>query len=505
MAASLNPPATPPGTPTGHTTSPVEGLERMTLTTCKASNILLRLPGELHSQISSYMDKDLVSITLPVASNDCTSNILLPYYIPRLSDEKQRLLTIALLTGFPISSLCWILDVLVFGVETEHAEVLHSSDMFASLEEHWRGRDLPAWRIINPADWHNDASADRVGILNAAAALGKVEVLQALFGRIISWMDVAELDQGLLTRYPTPILYACLYAQPHAVRWLTDWYTQHAPAALDVIFSDNLSSPSADYWRCTPFCLAMVGLRYPGRTEEDVLSVLNVLESYPAVGVLPGEADVPWMTMLYQASVVLPAPILRVLLRRMPFSADQLATGGGFIGSMASKPTPYSLGCIQVLLDAGVRLPEDCWVRFIMGGNPQLFSWMAQNVPGFLQQRQWPNFLALMEVLVSISQRLSPRGFAGDQTLCFAILSSEAVTATPNAHYHSDDRGVSVATPRQYFRPFFDALVRAGADVDGLWVDGKPRDTRWDTPRMASYRNWTARQLMEEIRWTGSL
>ncbi|KAA8914032.1 hypothetical protein FN846DRAFT_902313 [Sphaerosporella brunnea] len=471
MAASLHPPATSPGTSTGYTTSP-------------ASDILLRLPGELHLQISSYLDQDLVSMALAVASDNYTSCSLLPYYIPRLSDEKRRLLTIALLTGFPITSLCWILDVLVFGIETEHAEVLHSSDMFTWHEEYWRGRALASWRIIAPHDWQNDASAHRVGILNAAAALGKVGVLRALFGRIMSWMDMAALEQGILTRYPTAVHYACL---------------EHAPAALHVVFSDNVWLPPA-FWRCTPFCLAVTGFRFPGRTQQDVLSVLEILERYPAVAVVPSEGHVHWLQRLNRSSVKLPVPILRVLIRRMPFTADQRIEG--VIRALADDPTPSSLGYMQVLLLEA-----------------RSFSWMAENVTGFLPKvpelwntlldtlvhytshvtRQWRNFLSLMEVLVTISQRLSPRGFAGDQTLCFAILTSEGVTSTPN----EPEEGAP--TPPQYLRPFVDALVRAGADLDGMWVDGEPRKARRDSPRMASYRNWTARQLLEKIQQTGRL
>ncbi|KAA8914371.1 hypothetical protein FN846DRAFT_885987 [Sphaerosporella brunnea] len=510
--AALNSPATSPGTFTGHTNHSVHGLEKKELTVCKASNILLRLPGELHLQISSYLDKDLVSMALAVASDNCTSCILLPYYIPRRSDEKRRLLTIALLTGFPLTTLCWILDVLVVGMETEHAEVLHDCDMFSKQcdQEYRRGGALATWGMITPHRSYNNAYADRVGIINAAAALGKVEVLEALFGRIMSWMDVAELEQGLLTRYPTPIHFACLHAQPHAVRWLMNWYTQHTPAALDVVFSENLDA--------TPFFLALVGFRFPGCTEEDLLDVLNVLVDYPATVVLPCEDGVPWFVRLYWESVVLPAPILRSLLERMPLSADHLATYGGIIVHLASDPSPYSLGCIKVLLKAGLQLPEDCWVNFVTGGIPKL-CWMAEKVTGFLPEvpelwstlldtlvqftsqvtGQWANFLSLMEELVTISRRLCPQGFAGDQTLCFAILTCEGVTATPNSN---DD---SVPTPQKYFRPFVEALVHAGADLDGMWVDGEPRDTRWDTPRMASYRNWTARQLLAEIKRTGRL
>ncbi|KAA8913999.1 hypothetical protein FN846DRAFT_886262 [Sphaerosporella brunnea] len=485
MAASLNPPPTPPGTSTGHSTSP-------------ASNILLRLPGELHLQISSYPDEDLVSMALAVASDNCTSYILLPYYIPRLSDEKRRLLTIALLTGFPITSLCWILDVLVFGIETEHVEVLHRSDMYTYDEEYWREQRLASWR----------PSAHRVGILKAAAALSKVGVLQALFGRITSFIDMAALAQGVLTRYPTAIHYACPYAQPDAVRWVTDWYSQQAPAALHVVFSDNQWLRPA-FWRCTPFCVAVTGFRFPGRTQQNVLRVLEILERYPAVGVVPSEGDVHWLERLDEELVRLPAMILRVLMRRMPFGADQGIKD--IISSLAIGPTPISLGYMQVLLlEAGMQLKKECWVNFVMSGNTQLFSWMPENVTGFLPTvpERWSTLrdtLAVAQFPISnggVGEHIpptNPAGFAGDQRLCFAILTSEGVTATPTEFEEG------APTPPEYFRPFVDALVRAGADLDCMWVDREPRKNRRDTPRMTSYRNWTACQLLEKIQRTGRL
>ncbi|KAA8898658.1 hypothetical protein FN846DRAFT_909971 [Sphaerosporella brunnea] len=508
MATSANPAPTSTGQQTTPGVSPQHHM-----TSDAASSPLSSLPGELHLDIASHMGEDLVSMALAVAGT--TSRQLLPYYIPRMPDTKRRLLTMALTTGLPPARLGCILDVLTFGKESEYAQVLPSTRVRGDCEEHVLPPPALGWDLIVPLVWGPNHPGDAVGVLNAAAALGKVAVLKLLLDRVISCRNATELVHGLLTTYPTPLHYACLYAQPHAVRWLIIWYARHARDAVGAIFSAHspLSSGAP-----TPFCLAVLGFLFPGRTEVDVLRVVNLLERCPVHDTRLWYGG-HWLRLLIRAKVVLPPAILRVLLRCMPWYPYQQDQISYVIAGLVGQDSPHIFRNVQMLVEAGAELPEICWATIMTTGNHQLFARMALNVPGFVPevyelwqcllsmtlsffhpiQPRWGDYLCLMEVLVSVSKRFSPQGFAGDQLLCLAILTSEGITARPNVLSKPSP------TPPEYVRPLVDAMVRAGAEQDAMWVDRDARDTVVDTDRMAYYRNWTARELLAEIKRTGRL
>ncbi|KAA8902851.1 hypothetical protein FN846DRAFT_891374 [Sphaerosporella brunnea] len=481
------------------------------MTSDAARSRLFALPGELHLDIARHMGEDLVSMALVVAG--ATSRKLLPYYIPQMPDTKRRLLTMVLTTGLPPARLGCILDVLTFGKESEYVQVLGSTRMPGDCEEHVLPPPALGWESIVPLGIGPNHPGDGVGVLNAAAALGKVAVLKLLLDRVISCRNATELVRGLLTTYPTPIHHACLYAQPHAVRWLINWYAHHAPAAWGAIFVPPLGPLGAP----TPFCLAVLGFLFPGRTEVDVLRVLNILERYPVHDIVLW-SGAHWLARLIRAKVVLPHSILRVVLRFMPWYPDKKDQINSVIAALVQQESPHVFRNVQMLVEAGGQLPEACWATLICTGNHQLFAWMAQNVLGSVpevyqlwryllsqilnffhsMQPRWEDYLSLMEVLVLVSKRFSPQGFGEGQLLCQAILTSEGMPAKPTI------LGKSL-TPPEYVRPVVDAMVRAGANQDSMWVDHDVKNTSGDTYRMAYYRNWTARELLAEIKRTGRL
>ncbi|KAA8894517.1 hypothetical protein FN846DRAFT_895004 [Sphaerosporella brunnea] len=309
---------------------------------------------------------------MTIAVTSAISRDLLPYYIPRMPEEKRRLLTVALISGLPPARLGRILDVLVSGKESKHAKVVGSKRARGEFEDNWLPPPALGQCRIVPLVWGPNHPGDAVGILTGAAALGKVDVLKLLFNHITCWRDAAEL----LTTYPRPLHYTSLYAQPHAVRLVRPTCACHAGC-------DFFSAPPLPPDAPTAFCLAVLGFLLPGRTGVDVFQALNVLEIYPVDNSLLWYGG-HWLTSLIRANIVLPVSILRVLLRCMPWHPHQEDQISNVFADLVEQDSQHSFRDVQMLPEAGAQTPVTCWVRIIQTSNHRLFARMVQNVPGYL-------------------------------------------------------------------------------------------------------------------------
>ncbi|KAA8895305.1 hypothetical protein FN846DRAFT_970214 [Sphaerosporella brunnea] len=285
---------------------------------------------------------------------------------------------------------------------------------------------------------------------------------------------------------------------------------------------NGMCTSSASFeWPTSPFDHALLGDHH-GRTEEDVLAVLNLLNPYPIINIDIFGNHGHTLLELTARGYFLRSDVLEMVLRRLPLhSADAYFVIWRFLRY------PNCTGAhIRALLRAGVEFPADGYEGPISTGNAELMEWLRKHVRGFVPSAEamwrylhglllfcelpfpWPDHLdPLLEVMVRISICLHPSGFTG-QTLCLAIMSASWLTGRWTRNGHS--------IPRRWIWDLVYAMIRAGADVQEPWNDTqrpispgyahRPNYARSrDEPRLVGYLGWTASEMLSERERVGTL
>ncbi|KAA8897635.1 hypothetical protein FN846DRAFT_992278 [Sphaerosporella brunnea] len=469
-------------------------------------SLLYRLPYEMHLEVASHLGSDFAAMGLALAGCPVATRLLLPPYIPRSIYAQRHLLVTAMVEGYGVRHFTRLVDAMMMVPDLLYSPFLWSQDkntttytVFAPPRStmganfHF-SRETFASEI---AFWHDDFPEKTVGVINAAVGMAEIGIIRMLFAQIqeaISSEEGYEVwERQLLSRYPTPIHYACLYARPDILEWFLSWYATHATRTLRKIM--RTTGPiSGNTCAETPFYLAVAGGQFAGRSEEDVLTVLHILEPYPARHNFIGSHP---LLELARNGYLLPESVITILLRRLPVLTGQLGQACIKRYLWHKKATGAQL---EAMLAAGLPFPAHWHSGPISKGNYRLISWIVDNVPNvvcrpehlwayFLRRLPRANFIPLMELLGTLSKRFAPEGFHG-QTLCLAILMGSRLAGNTRLRHEGGD------IPVEWVWDVVRAMMLAGANVNDPWEDRCLRDTFADAVDLNNYVGWTASQML---------